>query len=191
MRISIHKIKSSLGNHVLVYVKSNLSEDYPQLLQDYLSRAMAAGGELYDPRFPWETAEVSMIYFGLQGEADQWEFQLPDGRTARAWNINPGYTNRMARVFKDYSAAMDVARTALLQDKSPEQAARKLWEYCEENQVILSLIEEPEKFGNVVLEMEEYSGILEEDILDLWVRAGNPPETLPYGRKDDGGVSYH
>ena len=191
MRISIHTIKGSLGNHVLVYMKSNLSEDYPQLLQDYLSRAMAVGGELYDPRFPWETAEVSMIYFGLKEEADEWEFELPDGRTARAWNINPGCTNRMARVFKDYTAAMDVARTVLLQAKSPEEAARKLWECCEENRGILSLTGDPGKFDNVVQEMEEYKEILADDVMDLWVRAGNPPETLSHRGKDDGGVSYH
>lgn len=177
MRISIHTIKSSLGNHILFYVKSNLSDNYPEIFWNYIV-AETDGGELYDPSFPWETAEVSMVYFGLKEEADEWEFELPDGRKARAWNINPGYTNRMAKALKDYSAAMDVARTALLQAKSPEEAAKKLWEYCEENRVISSLTADPGKLDNVVREMEEYKEILADDVMDLWNRAGNPQETF-------------
>ena len=119
-----------------------------------------------------------MVYFGLKEEPDEWEFELPDGRKARAWNINPGYTNRMAKALKDYSAAMHVARVALLQAKSPEEAAKRLWEYCEENRVMSSLTRDPGKFDNIVREMEEYKGILADDVMDLWGRVGDPPETL-------------
>lgn len=164
MYLSIHKIKSHFGHHIVAHVMSSLPADYPQRVQDYLDAGQDPDCEFYDPGFSWDEAQVVVLYHGLKEEREEWTFRLPDGRDARMWNINLGCTNRMAEAMKDYAAAMDLARAALLTGDTPEQAARKLWKFCELNDIVPALTGNPAKFSEVLKEMKEYSVILAEDL---------------------------
>lgn len=178
MYLSIHKIKSPFGHYVVAHVMSSLPADYPQQVQDYLDAGQDPDCGFYDPGFLWDEAQVTVLYHGLKEERDEWKFRLPDGREAQVWNINLGCTNRMAEVMKDYAAAMDLARAALLTGDTPEQAARKLWKFCELNDIVPSLTGNPARFSEVLEEMKEYSAILAEDLrkMESWNEA--PHELL-------------
>ena len=156
MRIALSTIRNSLGDHVIIHVKTSLPEDYAEQLQAYLEYGKEPECEYYDPTFPWDSAGVGLLYYGLKEELDERTAQLPDGREVRVWNINPGCQNGMTKAVDKYSRAMDTGRRVLLAGGTAEDAVKRMGEFCRENNFLPELESDPGKRANWLEEMEEY-----------------------------------
>ena len=172
LRVAMTKVKSRLGSYVILHAKSNLPQDYTEQIQAYLDAGKDPECEFYDPTFPWDSAGVGLLYFGLKEEKDEWTAQLPDGRIIRAWNINPGCLNQMATAFDDYSRTMDAGRRVLLAGGTAEDAAEKMREFCRDHQFMPALESSPHMVADLLDEMEEFREILEDDACCLDFDAG-------------------
>ena len=167
MRIALSTVRSSLGDHVIVHVKTSLPADYAEQLQAYLEYGKEPECEYYDPTFPWDSAGVGLLYYGLKEEPDEWTAPLPDGREIRVWNINPGCQNGMTKAFDKYSRAMDTGRRVLLAGGTAREAVEKMCEFCRENQFLVEQQADPRHKANWLEEMEEYRELLLEDVAAL------------------------
>ena len=179
MRIALNTVRSSLGNHVIIHVKTSLPADYAEQLQAYLEYGKEPECEYYDPAFPWDSAGVGLLYFGLKAEPDEWTAQLPDGRTVRVWNINPGCQNDMAKPFEKYSRVMDTGRRVLLAGGTAEDAVAKMCEFCRENDFLTEEQADSKRKANWLEEMVEYRELLREDSRDLGIETGLSPLLSP------------
>ena len=167
MRIALNTVRSSLGNHVIVHVKTSLPPDYAEQLQASLEYGEEPECDYYDPTFPWDSAGVGLLYFGLKEEPDEWTAQLPDGRTVRVWNISPGCQNDMAKPFEKDSRVMDTGRRVLLAGGTAEDAVAKMCEFCLENNFLTEEQADSKRRANWLAEMEEYRELLLEDVATL------------------------
>ena len=172
MRIALSTVRSSLGDHVIIHVKTSLPADYAEQLQAYLEYGKEPECDYYDPTFSWDSAGVGLLYFGLKEEPDEWTAQLPDGRTVRVWNINPGCKNDMTKAFDKYSRVMDTGRRVLLAGGTAEESVAKMCEFCLENDFLTEEQADSKRKGNWLEEMKEYRELLREDALDLGIETG-------------------
>ena len=161
--ISIHSYVKAEESGILVQVRSDLCPDFPDFLQWVLDSMMDPASEYYRPGYAWDTEEITILYHGLAVEPETQFFGLKDGRTAIMWNNNSGCTNEIAQAYKDYAAAVDLARASLMSGDSAEEAARKMWAYCLETKTYPSVLIKPVmSFQNVVADMTR----LREALLD-------------------------
>lgn len=168
MYITINGYKNAAEHGILVHVRSNLWSDFPDFLQWALDSMADPDSEYYRPGYAWDTEEVTILYHGLAAEPETRFFTLKDGRTAVMWNINFGCTNEMALAYKDYAAAIDLARASLLIGDSAEEAARKVWTFCLDNKTYPAVLSKPViSFQHVVDDMTHLREALLDSIEDL------------------------
>lgn len=156
MYITIHSYESMDTHGILVHVRSNLFPKFPQFLQRALDSLMDPNSSYYRPGVSWDTDDITILYHGLAEEPETKIFSLADGRTAQMWNINFGCYNEVAQAYKDYAAAIDLARASLLLGDSYQEAARKMWEFCSSNSIYPAIIINPKMSYQSVLEDMKY-----------------------------------
>ena len=167
MYISFHKQKGPDKADVVIHLMSNMPVAFPELIQMYLDECLDEHSELYDPGFPWDSADIHVLYHGLAEFPDQVALPLADGRVMQVVNINPGHANAVAAVLGDYVAVVEVGRQALLAGDTPVEAAYKLWNYCLEQGLMACMTEKGEYFLRVVEDMERLRRALIQDLSAL------------------------
>ena len=164
MYISFHKIQLPGMACILIHLMSHLTEEFPRLLQRYLYERMDPVSELYDPAFPWDSAQLILLYHGLQELPDRGHFSLPEGRIVQMININPGHSSPVISLLGGYVPAMEVGRKALLAGDTPLEAALKLWTYCLQNDTMHTMTATEKNFQRVVEDMERLQASLAEEL---------------------------
>ena len=173
MYISFHKIQFSGKVCILIHLMSRLTAEFPQLLQRYLYERMDPDSELYDPAFPWDNAQLILLYHGLQELPDCGRISLPNGRNVRMININPGHSGPGTSLLGDYIPAMEIGRKALLDGDTPLEAALKIWTYCLQNDTMHTMTATEKNFQRVVEDMERLQEALAEELAaSLTVKEG-------------------
>lgn len=164
MYISFHKVQLPGAAFLLIHLMTSLTEAFPHLLQQYLNEHLDPANDLYDPAFPWDSAQLILLYHGLQELPDRGYFCLPEGRTVRMININPGHSGILPSLLSDYIQAMETGRQSLLAGDTPTEAALKLWTNCIRNDTMHTMISSEKHFTQVVEDMERLQAAMEEDL---------------------------
>lgn len=168
MYITIHGYTNIDEHGILIHVRSNLFPEFPEFLQQALDSMMDPNSEYYRPGISWDTDDITILYHGLAEEPETRIFTLADGRTAQMWNINFGCSNEVAQAYKDYAAAIDLARASLMIGDSYQEAARKMWGFCRSNNIYPAVIIKPKmSFQHVLEDMKYFREALVESIKEL------------------------
>lgn len=164
MYISFHKVQLPGAAFLLIHLMTSLTESFPHLLQQYLNEHLDPANDLYDPAFPWDSAQLILLYHGLQELPDRGYFCLPEGRTVRMININPGHSGILPSLLSDYIQAMETGRQSLLTGDTPLEAALKIWVYCLRNDTMHTMTVAEKNFQRVVEDMERLQAALAEEL---------------------------
>lgn len=172
MYISFYKLVSPNTAYLVIHLMSSLPVTFPELVQMYIDDHLDEASELYDPSFPWDSAEIHVLYHGLAKMPARVTIPIADGRVMQVVNINPGYTNHFAAVLGDYIPVMEVGRQALLSGCTPVEAAYRLWNYCLERGAMESMTAKAENFFPVVEDMENLQKALLREMGESSVSGG-------------------